>query len=118
MRARLKGLSSPDVDDLERWSPDGESFGFLLQALIGPADGPGEESFDFVVCTPDWFAANQMAGQSIRSGHHTLFVGAYDYRALKAFVERAVHAVEADDWRGIAERLSWLGHWEFANYRP
>jgi hypothetical protein len=118
MRAKLKELHSLNIDDLEHWSPDGDSFGFLLQAMIGPANGPGYESFDIVVCTPDWFADHEMANATIRSGHHTLFVKAYDYRQIRAFIERAVHAVEADTWSQIAERLSWLGLWEFANYRP
>ena len=118
MRAKLKGLHSPDIDDLEHWSPDSDSFGFLLQAMIGPADGSGHESFDLIVCTSDWFADHEMAEAPIRSGHHTLFVKRYDYRMLKAFIERAVHAVEADSWSGVAEKLSWLGNWEFANYRP
>jgi hypothetical protein len=118
MRARLKGLYSPDVGDLEHWSPADGSFGFVLMALVGPMDGPGEESFDLVVCTPDWFVAHQMDGATIRSGSHTLFVKTYDYRVLKEFIERAVHRVEADSWSGLAERLSWLGQWEFADYRP
>jgi hypothetical protein len=45
VRATLKGLHSPDIEDLERWVPNGEPFGFLLQAMIGPSDGSGAESF-------------------------------------------------------------------------
>ena len=49
MRAKLKGLHSPDIDNLENWSSGKKPFGFLLQAMIGPGDGPGEESFNLTV---------------------------------------------------------------------
>lgn len=96
--------------------PGGRPFGIFVQALIGPADARGEESFDFCICTPDWFATEGMGDATIKSGIHTLFVTSYDYRAIKAFIERAIQWAEAKTWRGIAEKLSWLGRWEFAHY--
>ena len=116
MRAMLKRLHSPDIQNLESWSPGDEPFGFLLQAMIGPADGPGEESFDIMVCTPEWFSANRMNEKTIVSGAHTLFVASYDYRVLKAYIERAAQRYEEKTWPEIAARLSWLGHSEFAEY--
>jgi hypothetical protein len=117
MRATLKGLHSPSIDDLEGWSPGDEPFGFLLQAMIGPSDGPGEESFSLTVCTPEWFAAHRMDTGMVM-GSRTLFVATYDYRAVKAYLERAAQRAEGKNWQEIAESLSWLGEWEFENYRP
>jgi hypothetical protein len=114
--AKLKGLHSADVSNLETWFPGDEPFGFQLFAMIGPADSEGEESFDMTVCTPEWFAREQMRGQTIRSGEHTLFVTEYSYRALWNFIERAAQRSEGESWREIAGKLSWLGHWEFADY--
>jgi Immunity protein 8 len=114
MRAKLKGLHSPDISDLENWQPEKSSFGFLLRAMIGPADREGAESFDMMVCTPEFFR-EQLRG--VMSGMHTLFMPSYDYSALRNFIERAVHRAEAEDWEKLAARLSWLGHWEFADYR-
>ena len=53
MRAQLKRLHSPDVWDLKSFKPDGP-FSILVEAMAGPVDAPGEESFDIIVCTYDW----------------------------------------------------------------
>ena len=36
----------------------GDPAGFVsgVQLLAGPADGPGEESFELTVCSPEWLA--------------------------------------------------------------
>ena len=115
MRAKLKKLQSPDIQNLESWSPGGEPFGFLLQAMIGPVDGSDEDAFDIMVCTPEWFATEMMAGQPVLSGIHTIFVASYDYHALKSYLQRAAQRYEEETWPEIALRLSWLGHWEFAD---
>jgi hypothetical protein len=54
MRAVVRRFHSPDAD-LDRYVPDDrEDVGLLVQMLVGPAEKPGEESFDVVVCTPRW----------------------------------------------------------------
>jgi hypothetical protein len=115
MRAKLKGLHSPDIVDLISWSPGDDDFGFLLQIMIGPSDTEGFESFDVMVCTPRWFE-EQLKGQKIRSGEHTLFMDSYDYCALVNYIEKRVHSFEAVDWQGLVAKLSSLGRWEFADY--
>jgi Immunity protein 8 len=117
MRAKLKRLHSPDIDELESWSPGDEPFGFTLQAMIGPSDSPGEESFNLTVCSPEWFAAHRMESGPVM-GSRTLFVSAYDHRAIKTYLERAAQRTEGKNWREIAEGLSWLGEWEFEHYQP
>jgi hypothetical protein len=117
MRAKLKGLHSADVLDLENWTPESGPFGFSLQAMIGPSDSEGAESFSLTVCTPEWFSLHRMNG-GMTSGHHTVFVTNYNYRSLVVFLERAVQRAEGTTWRELAEGLAWLGEWEFASYRP
>ncbi|WP_366097976.1 Imm8 family immunity protein [uncultured Bartonella sp.] len=59
MRAILKRLYSPDIYNLESYiPPEEENFCFLLQAMIGPLGGDGEESFDIEVFTPMWLYNN------------------------------------------------------------
>jgi hypothetical protein len=115
VEAELKKLHSPDVSDLRRFRPVGP-FGILVQAMVGPQGDKGEESFDIMVCTPDWFAANM--DEEIVNGRHYLFVKQYDYPALRFYIEDFCKSCKADSWRGVAEKLSRLGHWEFEDYDP
>ena len=118
MRARLKSLHSPDVLDLTGWSPEDEAvFGFLLQAMIGPTDGDGAESFDILVCSPGWLA-REMSDTGIRSGEHTLLMSRYNHRLLLRYLERRVQTCEAPTWRELAQQLSSIGLWEFDGYHP
>ena len=116
MRACLKELHSPDIQNLEDWHQDGDAFGFLLQAMIGPADGDGMESFDLLVCSPLWLSG-QMADTGIRSGEHMVLMPRYDYRILRCYLEPRIAAYEADTWADLATKLGRIGCWEFAEYR-
>ncbi len=109
IQAELKKLHSPDVADLERFQPDGP-FGFLLQAMVGPKGTAGEESFDILVCTPEWFSADMR--DDIVSGRHFLFMKRYDYRTLKRFIEDYCASCQGESWQEVARKLSRLGHWE------
>ena len=117
MRAVLRDLIfSPDPRTLPG---DPAAFVFGVQLLIGPADEPGEESFELTVCSPEWLAEQCRSGQPVNGLHHVI-VGwdTYDERVLRDWLEARVHAVEAATWDGLASRLRFLGGWEFENYRP
>lgn len=118
MRAVLRGMHSADIETLEQWSPVRQEFGFALDLLIGPSDGPGEEVFQVKVCTPKWFETHEMDDGRARSGIHVIFMREWNYRALHSFVERAITRAEGDTWQEVASKLSWLASWEFADYSP
>lgn len=64
MRAVLHDLIlSPDPKTL---AEDPASFVFGVQMLVGPADGPGEESFELTVCSPEWLAERCKSGAGER----------------------------------------------------
>ncbi len=52
-------------------------FGLLVQAMLGPEDMPGEESFDFVVCTPARLAERLREQDHVTARHH-IIVPRYD----------------------------------------
>lgn len=117
MRAMLKYLHSPDVPDLETWNPAAESFGVLVQTMIGSFDGVGEESFDVFACSPHWLATETDAG-SIRSGQHTILMPQHNYRLLRDHIEKRIAACQADNRSNLAAKLSRIGHWELGDYQP
>jgi hypothetical protein len=117
MRAELKRLHSPDIDDLKAYTPEEpDSFGFLLQAMMGPAGREGEESFDIVVCTPEWLKRKHTATEIIL-GRHQLIVFTYDYQRLASYIAAFAERCTGESWQDVAQQLSRLGKWEFEDYR-
>lgn len=112
----IRRLHSPDLFDMQSERPeDPEQFCILVQAMIGPAGEIGEESFDFVVCTPKWLA------QSLRKddyvfGRHYLLVEYYDYDIIFSALISLCQGITGSSWRQVAEQLGRYGKWEFEDY--
>ena|SRR5260370_436671 len=115
VKGELKRLHSPDVYDLRAYKPN-KPFGILVQALVGPLGIDGEESFDFVLCTSEWFAESMEAG--IKSGRDHVFIREFDYDVLWDFVKRYCESCLGNSWAAVAQKLSRLGKWEFQDYIP
>jgi Immunity protein 8 len=116
MRAQLKSLDlDPDPATLPG---DPAEFALLARMLVGPSDGPGEESFDITVCTPEWLAQACRKVGGIYNARHQLVVNFEDFDKgmLRAWLAARVQEVQADTWADIGERLSRLGYWEFEDY--
>jgi Immunity protein 8 len=115
IRPVLRGIHSPDVVDLGNYSPDPEeAFGVLLQAMFGPSDSPGEESFDIVVCNPKWIERRTHEG--IFSGRHHLIVASFDYEVIRRFLLTYAEQCCAKTWQQVGEKLARIGKWEFEDY--
>jgi len=118
MNAALKRLHSPDVHDLRTFVPEVcDDFGFLLQAMIGPAGLDGEESFDIQVCTPKWLGDHHDRSAVVVGRHH-LIVFEYNYERLAHFISEYCAKCSGRTWQEIAMRLGRLGRWEFEEYQP
>jgi len=117
MRATLRSLSfDPEPSTLPA---DEAAFVFNARLIVGPADGPGEESFDVTVCSPSWLAQRGRTEGIIDGLHHVVVaVASFDQRVLHTWFEARVNAVEGGDWATVAGQLGRLGSWEFEGYRP
>jgi hypothetical protein len=114
MRARLRGVHSPDVDDLAAYRPSSDGFAVLMQLLVGPDDGSGEESFDVLVCSPRWL--QQQPAPVI--GRHHLVVSHFDLGAIEEFLRRQVESCAGETWSEVASKVGRIGRWEFEDYTP
>jgi len=99
-------------------SDDPTDFAFLARLYVGPSDGPGEESFDVQVCSPEWLEV-RCANEHFVDGRHTVVttLDAYSEAGLRSFLTRRVENVSGATWQDVAERVARLGLWEFEDYR-
>jgi len=112
----VRSFHSPDLEDVDAWvPPDPDRFGFLLQVMIGPKGGEGEESFSIQVCSPGWLA-DRYVRDGIVMGRHHLIVFEYDIAKIKAFISKFVSLSPAATWVEVAAKIGRLGHWEFEDY--
>jgi hypothetical protein len=84
--------------------------------MIGPAEREGEESFDMVVCTPEWLKQNHVATEIVLGRHHVIVFG-YDYESLASYIASFAERCTGESWQDVAQQLSRLGKWEFEDYR-
>jgi hypothetical protein len=115
LRANLRRLHSPDVDDLRTWIPGDEDFAVFVQMMVGPSGSAGEESFDLTVCTGGWLTARAEAEGVVDARHH-LIVGEYSYDDIESYLARRVNACEAATWPAVAALVGRVGRWEFEDY--
>ncbi|WP_434572532.1 immunity 8 family protein [Pseudomonas sp. Z3-8] len=116
MNAELKRVHSPDIYNLESYHPEcSDNFGFLLQAMIGPAGEDGEESFEIEVCTPKWIEKNLGEG-GVLIGMHYLIVREYNYQKIVQVIEKFLLGCSGASWSEVSKKVSRLGFWEFEVY--
>jgi hypothetical protein len=119
MKAELRYLHSPDVDDLRVYAPGTENFGVFVQAMIGIAGREGHESFGFTVCNPTWLASQVVAKQEgFEWSRAILVLDHYDFTKLETAVRELCSRSENSDWKSIAGFLSRYTLWEFEDYQP
>ncbi|MFF3225008.1 Imm8 family immunity protein [Nocardia suismassiliense] len=114
MKAELKHLHSPDAD-LEKGPAPSDAL--FVQLMIGPADSPGEESFDLMVCTPE--ARDSVVDPSDPdSSRYLLVLERIDPVLIKRYVEDFLKDIERPTWQELALAIGQLARWEFHEYRP
>lgn len=117
MKPKLKNIHSPDVFDLSEFIPKiAGNFSLLIQMMVTPFNGEGEESFDILVCTPQWLLDNHNRSDII-VGRHYLIVFEYDYLRIYKRLKELVENIEGENWEEIGMKISRIGKWEFEDYR-
>lgn len=117
MKAEIKNLFSPDIEQvLESYKPEKQdNFGLLLELDIGTVGQDGADIFNIMLCTPKWIIDN-MKQEEIVLGLHYLIVFEYNYEKLyKKLVE--LFCIEGKDWDEITKKLSYIGQYEFQDYK-
>jgi hypothetical protein len=116
IKATLRRLHSPDVADLTAYVPvDPARFGVLVQAMVGPKGEVGEESCDFVVCSPAG-VGGRLAISGYEFGRHYLIVARYDAAQIEAVLRDLCDRTAGPDWPSLAAYLAQYGKWEFEDY--
>lgn len=115
MKAALKSMHSPD-GDLTGEKTLNTSGPILVQLMVGPADSPGEESFDINVCTPKWLEQNVRDNGAI-FGRHYLFVDKIDRDSVERAVVDYLSVLDEPSWPELADKIGRIAKWEFEDYR-
>ena len=123
MKAEIKGYYSTEIYDLENYIPEQvDCFCFLLRILIGAVGEEGEDTLDFIVCTPKWLinefkTEKSIFGEDIFFGKHYIIVFEYNFKKILGRIKELIDNVEEDTWDAIGQKLSRYGQWEFENYK-
>ncbi len=116
MRAAVRSIHfEPDPRGL---LADPAGFGFLAMMTVGPADGPGGETFSVEVCTPEWLAKRCQTEDYV-DGRHMIVTSmeAYSNAGLRSFLTKRAEQVMGETWQEAAEKVSRIGYWEFEGYQ-
>lgn len=113
MKAELRYLHSPDLEE-PSLPPDPRNCSVAIQALIGPDDGPGEESFQFEVITRHHL--NQSSGT--RWGRGLLILDSFDWNVVRDLLRARLAIATGETWHDVAVQLNKELLWEFDDYRP
>ncbi|WP_414553465.1 Imm8 family immunity protein [Anabaena sp. CCY 0017] len=112
-QAELQMLISPDMLDMEQGEPENPyNFSILVQALIGIASEEGADTFNIIVCTPDWLK-NRIPAEGYIIGRAHLIVARYDYGVIKKAIESWCEKAKGKDWNEIVNILAKYSQWEY-----
>ena len=116
MKAKIIYIYGSDVDPVELYQPEkSDNFGFWIEVMMGIKGQVGEESFQICVCSPQWLIENQSKDKIVLGLHH-LIMFEYDYQILYAKLQKLM-CIEGKDWNEISQKLSYIGYWEFQDYK-
>ena len=119
MKALIKSiecLAAPDLGFTNFVPANRINFSVPIRVWVGATDGPGEDSFDFDVCTPAWID-DQCSRDGFVIGRHRIVVSSYDRERIRDVLTRLVDRLGAENWDQLANKLSRYGYWEFEDHQ-
>lgn len=117
MNAELRELLTLEHEPLDSVQSGSGAFRVSLRALIGPLGSPGEESFDFDVCSPAWLEA-ELDRHPIIGGRFLLITRDFDPKRIEEYVRKRISQASGSDWPTVAGKIARWSQWEFEDYRP
>lgn len=115
MKAEVRRFISPDIDLRDFRPEDPDTFSFLLQVLVGPVGGEGEESLQFVVCTPSSLQRRTESEGPIL-GRSLVVTCSTDISKVMSTIARLIGAIEQPSWALIVNRLARYATYEFEDF--
>ncbi|MEG3155312.1 Imm8 family immunity protein [Sphingomonas sp. RB1R13] len=115
MNAELRALVTVEHEPIITAQPEADAFCVALRALVGPSGSPGEESFDFSVCSPAWLEA-ELKSSNMIGGRFLLITRTFDVRRIEDYVRRRIGEATGEDWPEVAGKIARWSHWELEDY--
>ena len=111
------------ADDAARDPSDPTCFAVNVQAFIGPQDADSSDSFDFLVCTPSWLAANpdrirdpddELLPPALLMQRGIWLASSWSVGEIESAIRRLCdHVSPGPDWGTVADRLGRWMPWEY-----
>jgi hypothetical protein len=117
MKSEIKDFFGSEINEsLELYQPNiPDNFGFLIDLEIGIVGQEGADLFYVMLCTPQWLIEN-MKQEEIVLGLHYMIVFEYNFEKIhKKLIE--LFCIEGKDWDEITNKLSYIGHYEYQDYK-
>jgi hypothetical protein len=112
VRARLKSLTSDEIEDLASWQPpQPETFAVPLVLEVGVLGQRGRERFELLAVTPRWLRERHGEEGAVL-GRGLLVVFRWDLARIRRYLHRQVEACSGRTWPELARKVSRIAEWE------
>ena len=114
--AKVRSIYSLEIENLDEYVPeDSDLFSVPIRVIVGPSGLDGEESFDIVVCSPEWLKI-QCRKDGFVLGRHLLIVEHFEIGAVRSIITKSIESISGNSWKEVAIAVSRIGYWEFEGY--
>ena len=115
----LKSYDSADIEDLERWVPEGSEVIYWMTLTIGLPGSQAADNFQVCVATPPGLHSPDGLRTRPKGGDQppAIVVQSYSWAAVVSEIERRLVACTGRDWSEVCEKLRHQFAWEYEGMR-